>query len=218
MTTRLFARHGFKKLVLCTGTAIAAGCATARVVGTLPKAKTPPGAQTEPLNPVTQGELPWWHGISPGVYYFRGRIVVLAVGESKNHHHVLEGYQSARANARVLVRKASEPIVFAGPIPEPELFDLFMTRKSHFFALYMIGVPQDTKIDFSAVPLETPSFLLRPARRRVGRHVFEADRHLFLECDIEGPIANPHWGLSRATAERNHFRKTHSRGHTGGRL
>ena len=126
--------------------------------------------------------------------------MALAVGRSENHHHIAEGFLHARVQARMLVRKAAERVAFQGSMPEPLMIDLFITRKHRFYALYQLEVPSDARIEGTIPPIQTPEILRKiEKRRRVGRHVFEGDRHLYMECEVEGPIANPNWGRSRAT-------------------
>jgi hypothetical protein len=151
-------------------------------------------------SPVGRGELPWWHELEPGIYRFEGELIVLGVGDSKDHHHIAEGFLAAKVKARLFVRKICERIGFKGPMPEPDLFDLFITREQRFFALYRLDVPHDAAVTSPAPPLEVPAEARAAGMHRRGRHVFEGDRHLFLECDVEGPIANPDWGRSRASA------------------
>jgi hypothetical protein len=159
------------------------------------------GEPVEPARgPVHRGELPWWHDLPPGVYQFEGQRRVLAVGRSTDHHHVAEGFLKAKVTARLGVRKAAEPVAFAGTMPEPELSDLFITREHKFYALYQLPVPEAAQVEPPAAPLAIPVGLTGAGRHRVGRHVFEGDRHLYLECEVEGPVANPDWGRSRATA------------------
>ncbi len=151
-------------------------------------------------NEVTRGELPWWIDLRPGVYR-RGRdLVVLAIGDSRDHHHVAEGFLHAKVTARLGVRRASELIRFGGAIPEPELEDLFVTRERRILALYVLRVPKDADVQLTPPAMERPASPRSNGRHRIGRHVFEGDRHLFLECDVEGPIANPDWGRTRAAA------------------
>lgn len=157
-------------------------------------------APKPPQGPVAQGELPWWHDLPPGVYQFEGRRRVLAVGRSTDHHHVAEGFLKAKVTARLGVRKAAEPVAFSGTMPEPELSDLFITREQKFYVLYQLPVPEAAQVEPAPAPLAVPAALVGPGRHRVGRHVFEGDRHLYLECEVEGPIANPDWGRTRATA------------------
>lgn len=149
---------------------------------------------------VTRGELPWWHDLRPGVYRFGKEVVVLATGDSKDHHHIAEGFLQAKVMARLGARRASESIRFQSPMPEPALEDLFVTRERRIMALYLLKVPKDATLPPAIESLERPAALQNAGRHRVGRHVFENDRHLFLECDVEGPIANPDWGRSRAAA------------------
>jgi hypothetical protein len=151
-------------------------------------------------DPVTRGELPWWYALKEGIYRFEDETVVLAVGESSSHKHVAEGFLNARVTARLAVRRAAERIRFKGSIPEPSMLDLFVTRERRFLALYIIRVPRDAGVPGAAPSASPPGMLKMNGRRRVGRHIFEGDRHLFLECDVEGPIANPDWGRTRASA------------------
>ncbi|MCK6545661.1 hypothetical protein L6R52_07310 [Myxococcota bacterium] len=166
-----------------------------------PRPDRPVSIAVEVQDPVTRGELPWWHAVQDGVYRFDGALVVLAVGRSTSHHHVAEGFLASKVQARLAVRRAAERIRFAGPVPEPVLEDLFITRERTFLALYSLHVPKDAGVSSATITTLAPPDLLRMAgRRRVGRHVYERDRHLYLECDVEGPIANPDWGRTRASA------------------
>lgn len=153
-----------------------------------------------PLTPVEKGELPWWHELRAGVYRFRGRTVVLGVGRSTNHHHVVEGFMKSKVKARLSVRRAADRVVFKGAMPEPRMVDLFVTRENRFLSLYELEVPSTAKAPEDLPALEIPTDLKDGARRRVGRHVYDGPDHLFLECEIEGPIANPDWGQSKASA------------------
>jgi hypothetical protein len=150
--------------------------------------------------PVGKGELPWWHALEADIYRFDGELVVLAVGDSSDHHHIAEGFMKAKVKARLAARKQAERIAFSGPMPEPELFDLFITREHRFLALYRLEVPANASLTSPAESLEAPRELSVGGMHRRGRHVFVGGRHLFLECDVEGPIANPDWGRSRASA------------------
>ncbi len=155
---------------------------------------------TVAATPVGRGELPWWHDLDPGIYAFEGSTVVLAVGRSADHHHIAEGYLRAKVLARLGVRKAAEPVGFSGTMPEPEMSDLFITRAPKFFVLYEMPLPPGAELSDDPRSLRVPAVLDVPGRRRVGRHIFEGRRHLYLECDVEGPVANPDWGRTRATA------------------
>jgi hypothetical protein len=149
---------------------------------------------------VSRGELPWWYALPAGVYRFDREIMVVGIGDSKDHHHVAEGFLQAKVTARLGVRRASEAIRFAGAVPEPSLEDLFITRERRILALYTLRVPKDAAHPPSPKAIERPAVPKHVGRHRIGRHVFEGDRHLFLECDVEGPIANPDWGRTRAAA------------------
>ncbi len=149
---------------------------------------------------IARGELPWWHDLEPGIYVVDGTATVLAVGRSVEHHHVAEGFLKSKVIARLGVRKAAEPVGFSGTMPEPEMSDLFITRDQRFFALYRMPVPKGAALNATAAALPIPADLQVDGRHRLGRHVFEGPRHLYLECDVEGPIANPDWGRTRATA------------------
>lgn len=151
-------------------------------------------------NDVARGELPWWHDLPPGVYRLGKDVVVLAIGDSKDHHHIAEGFLQAKVMARLGVRRASSTVRFNAPMPEPALEDLFITRERRILALYLVHVPKEAELPATLKTIDRPSILKGAGRHRVGRHVFEGDRHLFLECDVEGPIANPDWGRTRAAA------------------
>jgi hypothetical protein len=165
----------------------------------VPKAPTavPPVALQDP---VEQGELPWWHDLEPGVYRYQDQRMVFAVGQSSDHHHITEGFLTAKVTARLGVRKAAEPVAFSGTMPEPELSDLFITRQQRFYALYRMPLPSQARLAAPPKPLPVPRALGHAGRRRIGRHVFEGAQHMYLECEVEGPVANPDWGRTRATA------------------
>jgi hypothetical protein len=188
-------------LLGCAAQAPAIEPTTASIITEPPLPDRPVSVAVEVGDPVTRGELPWWHALKDGVYRFDGALVVLAVGHSTTHHHVAEGFLASKVQARLAVRRASEQLRVAGPIPEPMLEDLFITRERTFLALYSMHVPRDVNVQSTSISTLAPPDLLRMAgRRRVGRHVYERDRHLYLECDVEGPIANPDWGRTRASA------------------
>ena len=186
-------------------------CASTPVTEVEPAAVEPPPEITAELvsdtetaipdgGPIGEGELPWWHALPPNIYRFEGSVVVLAVGDSKDHHHIAEGFMTSKVKARLFVRKQAERIGFSGPMPEPQMFDLFITREQRFFTLYRLEVPASAQLSSPIETLEVPRGLGGEGMHRRGRHVFAGDRHLFLECDVEGPIANPDWGRSRASA------------------
>lgn len=151
-------------------------------------------------DPITRGELPWWHGLRNGIYRAGGRLVVYGVGESSAHHHIAEGLLTAKVNARLGVRKAAERVLFNGALPEPQLQDLFITREQRILALHGIFIPHDAVPPQNVATLSPPDLLLLEGRRRIGRHMYEGERHLWLECDVEGPVANPDWGRTQASA------------------
>ena len=86
-------------------------------------------------------------------------------------------------------------------MPEPYLEDLFITAERAFVALYRLDVPGNVTLPDSVAAWVIPDSFRGLGRRRVGRHIFEDASHLFLECDVEGPIANPDWGQTRASAQ-----------------
>jgi hypothetical protein len=189
-----------------------AGCATPAVVVEAPPPPPPippppppsiplPRADLE-LDPQTlqEGELPWWYALKAGTYKYGSEVMVMATGRSVDHHHVAEGFLHAKVTARLAVRKAAESVAFAGNLPEPELVDLFITRDRKFLALFGLKVPPEAKRQGSPAELIVPEVVRGEGRHRVGRHVYEGEQHLFLECEIEGPIANPDWGRTRAAA------------------
>lgn len=194
--------------VLCVASVFTAGCASAGTPapshgiagGGVPSAPSALAEGADAGDAVLRGELPWWHELKPGVYRFHDEVAILAVGASTAHHHVIEGFQLAKVSARLGVRHAAEVVHFAGDPPEPALYDLFITRDRSFLALYLVTVPGDATVSGRVSDLEVPIELGRGPRRRIGRHVYEGDRHRFLECEVEGPIANPDWGRSGAQA------------------
>ena len=160
----------------------------------------PAAIPEEDAGPVERGELPWWYGLRAGVYHFGERPVVLGVGRVSDHHHIAEGFMKAKVTARLAVRKAAEPVRFEGTVPEPRMIDLFITREKRFLSLYVLDLPSDATVPDDIQTLAVPDELLEGGRRRVGRHVYDGAVHLYLECEIEGPIANPDWGRSKASA------------------
>ena len=148
---------------------------------------------------VASGELPWWFELHPGVYTKNGEAFVFAAGDSRDYHHIAEGYLHAKVNARLGVLHASEIIRFNAVQPEPALEDLFITRDHHVYALYALRLPKSLSLPELA-SISMPREIQSEGRRRIGRHVYEGNRHLFLECEVEGPIANPDWGRARAAA------------------
>lgn len=184
----------------CAGSAAPPPPAPPPVVAPVPPPTTPVVVEPSAPSPVARGELPWWHDLEPGIYIMHDTPTVLAVGRSVEHHHVAEGFLKSKVIARLGVRKAAEPVGFSGTMPEPEMSDLFITRDQRFFALYRMPVPEGAALNATATALPIPADLQVEGRHRLGRHVFEGPRHLYLECDVEGPIANPDWGRTRATA------------------
>lgn len=175
-----------------------------RLVQVPPPPPAPPPPAPVPITPdadpqlVIEGELPWWYALKSGLYKYGERALILATGRSVDHHHAIEGFVKAKVTARLSARRAASMFTFSGNLPEPELVDLFITRDRKFLALY--GLPWATS------PAETPPALVAPetvsqaGRHRVGRHLYQGTEHLFLECEVEGPIANPDWGRTRAAA------------------
>lgn len=153
-----------------------------------------------PSTPAERGERPWWAQLKAGVYGRPSGPAVMAIGRSADHHHPAEGFLQAKVQARLAVRRAAGLVAFRGPMPEPYIEDLFITPDGTFMALYRLDVPGNAGLPDSVAAWAVPNGLLWSGRRRVGRHVFEGSRHLFLECDVEGPIANPDWGQTRASA------------------
>ena len=191
-------------LVLCAGCATPQGVEPPPALVQAPPPPPPPPPAPVPITPdadpqlVLEGELPWWYALKSGLYKYGERSLILATGRSVDHHHVIEGFVKAKVQARLSARRAASMFTFSGNLPEPELVDLFITRDRKFLALY--GLPWATS------PTETPPALLAPealgqaGRHRVGRHLYQGAEHLFLECEVEGPVANPDWGRTRAAA------------------
>lgn len=147
---------------------------------------------------VLAGIEPWWAGVKPGPYRVLGGTPqpgrwLLAEGRSTSHHHAAEGLLKARIDARLRLRAQ----VDGSRAIEPVLIDLFITPERHFFVLY--GIPLDEDKDPMPV-LSPPSALAIRGQHNVGRHRFYDERHLYLECDIEGPLTNPDWGSRQMTA------------------
>ena len=124
---------------------------------------------------------------------------IIAVGASKDHHHIAEGLLLAKVKARLKVRKASERVAFKSAMPEPQLLDIFVTRKGQILALHSMLIPEDSSPPKNTATLLVPERLLIPGRHRIGRHIYEGNKHLYMECDVEGPLTNPDWGRSRAS-------------------
>ena len=171
--------------------------------GTKPAVSTadPPASQalapTASVKPPPR--RPWWTDMPADVYHLAGAPIVYGVGRSSEHHHPAEGFLRAKVRARLAVRRAAGTVAFRGPMPEPMLQDLFIDATGTFWALYRLDVPVGASAPPNRQPWRAPH-PLRTGRGRVGRHLFEGGRHLFLECDVEGPIANPDWGQTRASA------------------
>ncbi len=143
---------------------------------------------------------PWWHDRLPGVYTRSGTVSVMGVGRSTDHRHPAEGFLRAKVKARLAVRRAAGGVAFDGAMPEPYLEDLFISPTMGFWALYRLDVPGNAGLPDRVAEWVLPARFRRSGRYRIGRHTFENSRHLFLECDVEGPFANPDWGQTRASA------------------
>ena len=153
-------------------------------------------------DPVSRGEAPWWEGVSTGIYALSmhpGGTThpwAVAVGRSSEHHHAVQGLIQAKVEARmVLGELAASGLELAH---EPGMIDLFVTAEGELLVLYgspVLEAPDDIE------PLHPPARLDSPRRQLVGRHAFEHSRHLYLECEVEGPLANPEWGTSRLSAQ-----------------
>lgn len=188
----------------------AASCTTPQgVVAPAPVVQAPPPPAPPPPAPVPvtpdadpqlviEGELPWWYALKSGLYKYGERELILATGRSVDHHHVIEGFVKAKVTARLGVRRAAAMFTFSGNLPEPELVDLFITRDRKFLALY--GLPWAPSTKEPPPALVAPEAVGQAGRHRVGRHLYQGPEHLFLECEVEGPIANPDWGRTRAAA------------------
>ena len=175
----------------------APAAASATVPAPVPQPTTPPPTAPTSASP----RHPWWAHKSAGVYRRNGRPVVLGVGRSSAHHHPAEGFLKAKVQARLSVRRAAGAVAFRGTMPEPILHDMFIDASGTFWALYRLDISDDAEPPLELRPWTIPPWLTVAAgRRRIERHVFEGPRHLYLECDIEGPIANPDWGQTRASA------------------
>ena len=125
----------------------------------------------------------------------------MAVGRSVDHHHPAEGFLQAKVRARLATRRAAGVIAFQGAMPGAYLEDLFIAPDNSFMALYRLDVPGNAGLPDSVADWTPPARIRQLGRRRIGRHMFEDAQHLYLECDVEGPVANPDWGQTRATAQ-----------------
>jgi len=99
----------------------------------------------------------------------------------------------------VLIRMAESMGLDRKSASEPMLVDLFITRTLEVFALSQLVVPTELARSRQHTELTTPASFLE-GRYRQGRHLFETGRHIYLDCEVEGPFINPHWGLSSAAA------------------
>ena len=172
---------------------------TPQVVIAVQTATTAPVTSTLPTE-VLAGEVPWWSAVPAGPYLYEGTSVILARGETKQFSHVSEGLLNAKISAHLAVRKAAEPVMFTREPPEPEPVDLYLTRSGRFLALYRMRLPSDARLQEPPSPLAIPHELAAGRQRRIGRHLYDRGRHLYLECEVEGPLTNPDWGRSRASA------------------
>ncbi|MEO1337381.1 MAG: hypothetical protein AAFV29_17185 [Myxococcota bacterium] len=164
---------------------------------------TPDEAISRPSKAIAETgrvQRPWWHGIKAGVFRRDTKPAVMAVGRSAEHRHPAEGLIQAKVRARLAVRRAAGAIAFVGPLPEPYIEDMFIGPDGTFWALYRLDVPSNAKWPASVTAWTPPARVRQLGRRRIGRHMFEDTHHLYLECDVEGPLTNPDWGQNRASA------------------
>lgn len=103
---------------------------------------------------------------------------------------------NARIDARLRLRASAAE---HGLAVEPTLIDFFATPDDVLYVLYGLTMDETFPVEH-LTELAAPLALFTGGRHRVGGHSFEGDRHLFLECDVEGPIANPEWGATRVSA------------------
>lgn len=178
---------------------MAAGPSSPRARPAPPTSSVPAARPPDPPQPpidsaVAQGRTPWWAGLPPGDYALgrqaeRKSAWALAVGSSSGHHHPSEGLLAAKVAARAALQ---------GDDPgDATMLDLFFASDRTVLALY--GRPLEA--DPAALPTAgLPPSLAAPGSHRVGPHLFFEDRHLFLECEVEGPTTNPEWGTGLMTA------------------
>lgn len=149
-------------------------------------------------DPVASGQRPWWSELSTGSYTLErssepaaNKVWDLAVGRSSGHHHPAEGLLEAKVQARLALERELE-----GDDAPLVLLDLFLTPEGILLAL--TGRRRAAPVD--APPLEAPPSVVADGPHLVGPHRFHDDRHLYLECDVEGPLANPSWGTRQVLA------------------
>jgi hypothetical protein len=91
--------------------------------------------------------------------------------------------------------------LFGEEPPRPRLIDLFVSPEGDLFVLLGLRLEGRRERGAAQPPtLAPPPSVIAAGPHRVGPHQFHDDRHLYLECEIEGPLANPNWGAERALA------------------
>lgn len=178
------------------------GCAARRAPPLALAATPPPPPPAAPLATIERApdvpaspspDRPWWAKLPFGAYRWPaddGRSWWLAVGHSDEHHHSAEGLLTAKVKARLALRQLE-----GAKNEEPRLLDLFITSTRQFYVLY--GIEASAEAAIAPLPARTAS---ASGRHLAGRHLFDDGQHLFLECDVEGPLANPNWGSDRVSA------------------
>ena len=171
-----------------------------------PAARAPrrPAGPPRPPSP----PIPWWRNTVPGVYRITpavspaqpGEVAVLGVGRSDDHQHPAEGFTVAKFGARLAVRRAAGTVAVPGPLPEPTMEDFYIAANGAFWALFRMPLPGNVELPKDVATWKRPAPADHAGRHRRGRHLFDGARHLYLECEIEGPIANPDWGQTRSWA------------------
>lgn len=157
----------------------------------------PPNGQIRSNDPIGAGLQPWWAHLETATYELHRvgeahTVWELAVGRSTGHHHPVEGVLAAKVAARLMLAPES------ADAPELVLLDLFMTSNRTLLAL--VGRPRSKPAHPVERTLQAPLSIIAKGPHRVGPHRFHDDQHVFLECEVEGPLANPSWGPQQVLA------------------
>lgn len=159
----------------------------------------PVAATTSPAQSAMEDEAPWWISLKPGVYAYQGQAHLLVVGQSTGHHHAAEGFLTAKVRAHMSLKRLGEKTAHGGKQTQPHLLDFYITRQQQYFVLFEQKITPAETIELLSLPGSNSAATIRH-RHREGRHIYRGAEHLYLECEVEGPIANPDWGRNRASA------------------
>jgi hypothetical protein len=159
---------------------------------------SPPGETKQLHLPMDWTERPWWADLRPGVFLLYGHRQILAVGTSTTHRDPRDAIEEADINAsEALARYHAEATGQPADAPS-QRWDLFLDRASRAYALRGLSVPEAFGKQTTAAAIRAPDGLWSDMRRRVGRHIYLRGRHLYAECDVEGPFLSPEWGRYHA--------------------